>query len=58
MFHVWYEIIDLCILQVGQLSKNAGLFVYFNRLWGEKRFVSVVSDVLVALYKYCITAAL
>lgn len=56
MFHVWYEIIDLCILQVGQLSKNTGLFILTDLR--EKRFVSVVSDVVVALYRHCITAAL
>lgn len=30
MFHVYYEIIDLQVLQVGQLSKNAGLFILID----------------------------
>lgn len=45
-------------MQVGQLSKNSGLFIVTDL--GKKKFVSVavVSDVLVTLYKHCITATL
>lgn len=40
----------------GGTAQQEYRLIYFNRL-GEKRFVSVVSDV-VALYRHCITAAL
>jgi len=55
---VWYEIIDLDIMQVGQLSKNMCLFILMDLR--EKEFVSVavVSDVLVALCKPCVAATL
>lgn len=58
MFCVWYEIIDFHVMQVGQLSKNSGLFILTDL--GKKKFVSVavVSDVLVALYQHGITATL
>lgn len=36
MFPIYYAIIDLCVLQVRQLSKNAGLFILI--LSREKRF--------------------
>lgn len=57
MFHVQYEIIDLRVLQVEQLSKNAGLFILTDLR--DKRFVILaVVSVLVALHKNCITATL
>lgn len=57
MFRVQCEIIDLRVLQVGQLSKNAGLFILID-LVGKKGFFAVVSDVLEALDKHCITTTL
>lgn len=58
MFCVWYEIIDLHVTQVGQLSGNTGLFIL--TCVGEKKFVSIaiVSDRLVALCKHYITATI
>lgn len=57
MFHVQYEIIDLRVLQVEQLSKNAGLFILTDLR--DKSFVILaVVSVLVALHKNCITATL
>lgn len=41
----------------GGTAQQEYRLIYFNRL-GEKRFVSVVSDVVVALYRHCVTAAL